>query len=1076
MILRNGREINKELEEDELAGMETSREESDGEEEVREIEEEENGATINETPEDTEDVNEVIRKLRAELDELKLAKKKKEVVLDTSVKVSSKGLSKFKGKLTKVQCKDERESFKMLHILRRLERLRLSYTEDSLLNALEEAVDFQIIQTIWKGNTLDDIMQGIEEKYNSPVSLDIEEERLQKPIKGDMFSSNWVEYVMDFLHKVELFNEKCRKLGPLYRDRSWTRTRSIDVILEKLTKDSLMRAELAKDIRRARRQKNLEDWSGDDFREVLFEVELAYDQRNKAKQRYRKLGAIRNNMMSQETGLPQLPQPGVVAGMADNGSFRTNCFRCGVEKMLPFGERFHCDCKELPVCSICGMRHLTQFHEKAQTIYRRNQLKRQGELQNLKTQATSLTQGGVQGTAVITDTTNQTMAGIEDISIETQEKRKSLGIWVCIAGRKTWCLLDTGSEITAVSWSFYQDRLEGNNIILNRSTDMIKMANQHTVECEGTITLPIIIEDEVWMVKAKVLKGLIHHVVLGNNILQEGTLFLKDKSMTLGESTLLLEEYTGIYEEEDQDDYILVLNDSARNIQHGDKQVIQINNHNVDEEAQDLKFKLLQELSDITQLRISQDPTNKDSIQHEESLLKNIIEEHALLFQQSFKAGTLKVEPVRLELNTRLEDIPPAAARLKPLSKGELEIVQKWISDCLKKGVIEPSNSTWRSAIFPVAKPDIVKPDGSTEKAYRIVTPFFTLNKYLNLRQTPMPTYFDVRNAVSGATYFTLLDLREGFFQVPLHEASRPLTAFASTGTPLYQYKVVPMGCSISTAMLQSCLTRIFQDEYMINVIVYCDDILIYSRGDETEHLQLVSGVLHKLQQVHATVKLSKVQLCRQEIIFLGFVINAEGITIAPKYLKSVQDAACPTDIKSLRGFIGLINWQRGFIPNCSQRMYPLLQILQSKPNDFKTAWDDIAHNAFDDLKMALTSASVLIHPDFNKPFYLFTDASKIGVGGVLTQIHSANDKNKYRPIAFFSKKFHKGQLHYDIVEKETLAVIWSVEKFRPFIFGFPITIYCDQFSVKYILRQDTPGKYLRYRSRLAAFNIDIQY
>ena len=91
MILRNGREINKELEEDELAGMETSREESDGEEEVREIEEEENGATINETPEDTEDVNEVIRKLRAELDELKLAKKKKEVVLDTSVKVSSEG-------------------------------------------------------------------------------------------------------------------------------------------------------------------------------------------------------------------------------------------------------------------------------------------------------------------------------------------------------------------------------------------------------------------------------------------------------------------------------------------------------------------------------------------------------------------------------------------------------------------------------------------------------------------------------------------------------------------------------------------------------------------------------------------------------------------------------------------------------------------------------------------------------------------------------------------------------------------------------------------------------------------------
>lgn len=144
------------------------------------------------------------------------------------------------------------------------------------------------------------------------------------------------------------------------------------------------------------------------------------------------------------------------------------------------------------------------------------------------------------------------------------------------------------------------------------------------------------------------------------------------------------------------------------------------------------------------------------------------------------------------------------AMKIKPLSEYEVKIVQKWIKEALQKKIIELSSSTWRSCIFPVRKPDIVKKDGSRQKEFRIVTPFFGLNKYLNLRQTPMPTIRDIRNRLRKAKLFTLFDLRESFFQIPLARSSRPLTAFATTGTPLYQYRVVPMGCSISTGILQS--------------------------------------------------------------------------------------------------------------------------------------------------------------------------------------------------------------------------------------------------------------------------------
>ena len=122
------------------------------------------------------------------------------------------------------------------------------------------------------------------------------------------------------------------------------------------------------------------------------------------------------------------------------------------------------------------------------------------------------------------------------------------------------------------------------------------------------------------------------------------------------------------------------------------------------------------------------------------------------------------------------------------------------------------------------------------------------------------------------------------------------------------------MGCKISTAMLQSCLTQVLADFYMINVIVYCDDILIFTEEDNPEaHLQMIAVIIAKLNEIQAKIKLSKVQLCREEIIFLGLKISQEGMSIAPKFIDSVLKADLPKRLTELRSFIGLANWQHLF-------------------------------------------------------------------------------------------------------------------------------------------------------------------
>ena len=258
------------------------------------------------------------------------------------------------------------------------------------------------------------------------------------------------------------------------------------------------------------------------------------------------------------------------------------------------------------------------------------------------------------------------------------------------------------------------------------------------------------------------------------------------------------------------------------------------------------------------------------------------------MFDSSFIAGKLKVTPQILEFKSEQMKNSPKCTKLKPLSNFEAKLVKSWIEKALEEGIIELSYSSWRSAIFPVAKPTIWV-DGQPVKQFRMVTPFYNLNPYINIRATPLPTVEDIRQELAGSRWFSTLDLRQAFFQIPLEKSYRKYTAFACTGSNLYQYKVLPMGCSASGAILQSAMTEVLRAHYFRDVIVYMDDILIYTKSTLDHHLQVLESIIDVLEKADARIKFRKVEIEKEEIKFLGMLVNRYGWKIAEKFNKAVR-------------------------------------------------------------------------------------------------------------------------------------------------------------------------------------------
>lgn len=324
--------------------------------------------------------------------------------------------------------------------------------------------------------------------------------------------------------------------------------------------------------------------------------------------------------------------------------------------------------------------------------------------------------------------------------------------------------------------------------------------------------------------------------------------------------------------------------------------------------------------------------------------------------------------------------------RLSPLEFAELK---KQIKQLLALGFIEPSSSPYGAPVLFVQKKD-----GSL----RMCIDYRALNKITIKNKYPLPRIDDILDKLNGCAYLSSIDLKSGYWQLQIDENDVPKTAFR---TPMghYQFKVLSFGLTNAPATWQNAMNDIFRQHLDEFVVVYLDDILIFSKSKE-EHYNHLRIVLQTLRDHGLYANAKKCEFFKAELRFLGHVLSRDGIKVDPNKTRVVNDWPKPTSLTDLRAFLGLANYFRRFIQGYSSMVAPLTTLMAK--NKSLEDWSHECDVAFAAVKQALSDAPVLAHPDFDKHFEIVCDASMRGVGGVLLQ--------EQRPIAFLSRKFNSAE------------------------------------------------------------------
>ncbi|KAK1617123.1 hypothetical protein QYE76_022640 [Lolium multiflorum] len=336
----------------------------------------------------------------------------------------------------------------------------------------------------------------------------------------------------------------------------------------------------------------------------------------------------------------------------------------------------------------------------------------------------------------------------------------------------------------------------------------------------------------------------------------------------------------------------------------------------------------------------------------------------------------------------------------------EMKEIQKQVQALLDKGYI-------RISLSPCVVPVILVP--KKDGTWRMCVDCRAINNITIRYRHPIPRLEDMLDELSGAI-FTKIDLRSGYHQIRMKEGDEWKTTF-KTKFGLYEWLVMPFGLTNAPSTFMRLMNHVLRDFIGKFVVVYFDDILIYSRN-ESDHIIHIRHVLQVLRDSKLYGNLEKCTFCKDKVIFLGYVVSKHGVEVYVSKIAAIQNWPTPMNVSQVRSFHGLAGFYRRFVPNFSTIAAPLNE-LTKKGVAFE--WGVAQDHAFDELKRLLTSAPLLALPDFNKQFEIECDASGIGIGGVLMQ--------EGRPIAYFSEKLSGAKLNYPIYDKELYALIRFLEE-----------------------------------------------
>ena len=435
-------------------------------------------------------------------------------------------------------------------------------------------------------------------------------------------------------------------------------------------------------------------------------------------------------------------------------------------------------------------------------------------------------------------------------------------------------------------------------------------------------------------------------------------------------------------------------------------------------------------------------------------------------FLDVFDKEQAEVLPPHRTYDCQIDLVPGAllpSCRVYALSEKETQFLKEYLESNVERGFIRPSRS-------PAASPLIFVPKANKE--LRPCIDYRVLNKNTIRNRYPLPLIPVLLDQVKKANIYTRLDLRGAYYLVRMREGDEWKTAF-KTQFGLFEYLVMPFGLCNAPAAFQFFLNDVLKEYLDIFVIVYIDDILIYSK-DVASHIRHVSTILQTLRKHRLYCKLSKCEFHVSEVEFLGVILTPSGLVMAERKVQAVRNWPTPKTVRDVQCFLGFASYYRRFIEHFSHIVTPLTRLLRK---NVSFTWSQEAEEAFVFLKRAFTSAPVLRHPDPEEPFIVEADASDTAVGAVLSQRNKRTGQS--HPIAFLSRTLSVAETHYTIAEKELLAIKTAFKDWRHFLWGakHTVTVYTDHRNLQFMkaARQLTPRQ-LRWMQFFAEYDFVVTF
>jgi hypothetical protein len=397
----------------------------------------------------------------------------------------------------------------------------------------------------------------------------------------------------------------------------------------------------------------------------------------------------------------------------------------------------------------------------------------------------------------------------------------------------------------------------------------------------------------------------------------------------------------------------------------------------------------------------------------------------------------------------------PISKRAYRISGPELVELKKQIDELSEKGYIRPCTSPWAAPVLFMEKKDGTR---------RMCIDYRALNEVMIKNKYPLPRIEDLFDQLRGASVFSKIDLRSGYHQLWIRPSDISKTAFI-TKYGLYEFTAISFGLTNAPNFFMNLMNSVFMDYLDKFVVVFIDDILIYSQSEE-EHVDHLRMVLQRLREHQLYAKLSKCEFWINEVLFLGHIINKDGLAVDLKKVADILNWKAPTDARGIKSFIGMARYYRRFIEGFSKIVKPMTALLDNKV-EFK--WTQKCQEAFEALKEKLTTAPVLVLPDVHKLFSVYCDACYTGLGCILMQ--------EGRVVAYSSRQLKVHEKNYPIHDLELAAVVHALKTWRHYLYGQKCDVYTDHKSLKYIFTQlELNMRQRRWLELIKDYELEIHY